>query len=277
MNLRRGQPWNGVPFSGQDTKNRFIQTRRHLGRGMGVDKRSLARRACCDYICERDILCLNEAGRPTRQGSPGRENRAHFGWFVCNRSRPISWRECSLSASETTMRSYVGDVLVKVPFDESDPCYQMVHAFLERAEGAMRFEEVTFCRLRRWVYMSHRLHAEQPGIEAGHLPISNGLRRCVMFVRWQGGSRLARGFDFPIPMDGRMECVWPSRSDVSRGHSHGTGGHNECGCARACVELKKQPRRLGPADEYGWTLGRGSYRTVLRQLRLVALRDPGQR
>jgi hypothetical protein len=81
----------------------------------------------------------------------------------------------------------------------------MVHAFLERAEGAMRFEEVTFCRLRRWVYMSHRLHAEQPGIEAGRLPILNGLRRFVMFVRWQGGSRLARGFDFPIPMDGRME------------------------------------------------------------------------
>ena len=140
MNLRRGQPWNGVPFSGQDTKNRFIQTRRHLGRGMGVDKRSLARRACCDYMRERDILCLNEAGRPTRQGTPGRENRAHFGWFVCNRSWPISWRECGLYASETTMRSYVGDVLIKVRFDESDRAIKWCTPFssAQRAPCASR-------------------------------------------------------------------------------------------------------------------------------------------
>ena len=42
----------------------------------------------------------------------------------------------------------------------------------------------------------------------------------------------------------------------------------------ACVELRKQRRKLGPTN-VRLELGRGSYRTIVRHLKLLAFLDRG--
>jgi hypothetical protein len=42
------------------------------------------------------------------------------------------------------MRSYAGQVFIDVPFDEANPQYQKVQAFLEHPDGTMRFDDVKF-------------------------------------------------------------------------------------------------------------------------------------
>jgi hypothetical protein len=56
----------------------------------------------------------------------------------------------------------------------------------------------------------------------------------------------------------------------------GRNGITAADVARACVALRKQRRTLGPTN-VRLELGRGSYRTIVRHLRLLAFRDAGQR
>jgi hypothetical protein len=47
----------------------------------------------------------------------------------CSGLMTIPWRECGPYASETVMRSYVDEVFIDVPFDETDPQSQKVQAY----------------------------------------------------------------------------------------------------------------------------------------------------
>ncbi|MDW3688512.1 hypothetical protein RA280_43690 [Cupriavidus sp. CV2] len=87
-----------------------------------------------------------------------------------SRKRILEWleheqvpcRECGPYASETTMRSYAGEVFIDVPFDEADPLYQKVQAFLERPDGTMRFDGVKFYIVTLEFAMKNA-HHDEPG------------------------------------------------------------------------------------------------------------------
>lgn len=54
----------------------------------------------------------------------------------------------------------------------------------------------------------------------------------------------------------------------------GRKGISAADVVRACVSLKKQRRKLGPTN-VRLELGKGSYRTIVRHLRLLAIREVG--
>ncbi|TCF97861.1 hypothetical protein BZM26_28950 [Paraburkholderia strydomiana] len=60
------------------------------------------------------------------------------------------------------MGSYAGEVFIDVPYDEADPMYQKVQAFLEFPDGTMRFDDVRF-----WiVFLEHAMknaRHDEPG------------------------------------------------------------------------------------------------------------------
>lgn len=55
----------------------------------------------------------------------------------------------------------------------------------------------------------------------------------------------------------------------------GRKGISAADVVRACVSLKKQRRKLGPTN-VRLELGKGSYRTIVRHLRLLAIREVGK-
>lgn len=92
----------------------------------------------------RDVLYLEfkRAKPPNREDHKVLESRKHIlDWLV---GEGIGWRECAPFASETTMRSYAGEVFLDVPFDRRNPLYRKVQAFLEYPDGTMRFSDVGF-------------------------------------------------------------------------------------------------------------------------------------
>ena len=57
----------------------------------------------------------------------------------------IAWTPCGHFANEGLMMGYRGQIYIDVPYDESDPQYQQLTAYLEHEDGSMRYPTVTFC------------------------------------------------------------------------------------------------------------------------------------
>ncbi|MFL9906761.1 hypothetical protein [Paraburkholderia sp. RL17-337-BIB-A] len=111
---------------------------------------------------QRDVLYLAfvRGSRPFYENYESLDSRKRIlQWFD---DESIPWRECGRYASETTMRSYAGKVFIDVPFDETNPQYQKVQAFLEHSAGSMRFDDVKFYVVPLQDAMKNA-HHDEPG------------------------------------------------------------------------------------------------------------------
>jgi len=70
---------------------------------------------------QRDVLYIAfvRAESPNFEDYENLESRKRILQWLDDESVP--WRECGPYASETTMRSYAGEVFIDVPFDETNP------------------------------------------------------------------------------------------------------------------------------------------------------------
>ncbi|MCP3024301.1 hypothetical protein [Cupriavidus basilensis] len=111
---------------------------------------------------KRDVLYLDfvEAKRPHYADYRRLDSRVRITQWLD--SEHISWCECGPFASEMVMRSYAGEIYVDVPFDEADAQYRTVQAFLEHADGTMRFDNVKFYIVTLERAM-HNAHHDEPG------------------------------------------------------------------------------------------------------------------
>lgn len=80
-------------------------------------------------------------------------------WLNKNR---IAWQECVPMTSDNCSCSYIGDVYLDVPYDESDPQYQLVMNYLENPDGSLRDENVHFCYVSLENAMKNA-HHDEPG------------------------------------------------------------------------------------------------------------------
>ena len=74
----------------------------------------------------------------------------------------IAWQACGDVADEACMCSYLGQIYIDIPFDESNPQYQLVRDYLENSDGTMRNEQVTFCYLPL-EHAMRNAHHDEPG------------------------------------------------------------------------------------------------------------------
>ncbi|WP_254073716.1 hypothetical protein [Burkholderia sp. S171] len=111
---------------------------------------------------QRDVLFLAfmRAERPYREDYKTVEVRTRIlQWFD---DELIPWQECGPYASETTLRSYAGEIFIDVRFDTDDWQYQKVQAFLEHPNGTGRFEDVRFYAVPLDFAMKNA-HHDEPG------------------------------------------------------------------------------------------------------------------
>ena len=80
-------------------------------------------------------------------------------WFD---THGIAWQRCGPVASETSFRSYLGEIYIDIPFDENNPQYQLARDYLENADGTMRDDNVRFYCLPLEVAMRN-VHHDEPG------------------------------------------------------------------------------------------------------------------
>jgi hypothetical protein len=111
---------------------------------------------------KRDVLYLDfeKAKRPHYNDYRQLESRIRILQWLD--SEHIHWCECGPYASETTMRSYAGEIFLDVPFDETDTQYRKVQAFLEHPDGSMRFDDVNFYIVTLQLAMRNA-HHDEPG------------------------------------------------------------------------------------------------------------------
>lgn len=119
---------------------------------------------------QRDVLFLQFSDPVDQQGeddgrlvcadwksSAGR--LAVIRWLDDNR---IAWHPCGDVADVNYMRSYAGHIYIDVPFDETDPVYQKLRAYLENPDGSMRRPGVLFFALQLHIAMKNA-HHDEPG------------------------------------------------------------------------------------------------------------------
>ena len=58
--------------------------------------------------------------------------------------RSIAWKPCGPVANENCMPSYCGSLYVDVPYDTTDPRYELLRDYLENPDGTMRHPTVIF-------------------------------------------------------------------------------------------------------------------------------------
>lgn len=74
----------------------------------------------------------------------------------------IAWRPCGRVADENCMLSYRGDIYVDVPYDTTDPTYELLRDYLENPDGTMRHPTVTFEYYPLEMAMKNA-HHDEPG------------------------------------------------------------------------------------------------------------------
>jgi hypothetical protein len=74
----------------------------------------------------------------------------------------IPWQPCGPVADEQCMSSYRGDVYVEVPYDTTNPTYQLLQTYLENPDGTMRHPTVTFLYYPLELAMKNA-HHDEPG------------------------------------------------------------------------------------------------------------------
>jgi len=73
------------------------------------------------------------------------------------RKNKLPWLACAHEAS-----SYLGDIYIDVPFDESNPHYQLLKDYLENPDGTMRDKRIRFGYLSLENAMKNA-HHDEPG------------------------------------------------------------------------------------------------------------------
>lgn len=74
----------------------------------------------------------------------------------------VRWRECGPFANPNLMASYMGQVYLDVPYDESLPAYRQLCDYLEHPDGSMRHPGVRFCVMPLDYAMRNAEH-DEPG------------------------------------------------------------------------------------------------------------------
>ena len=74
----------------------------------------------------------------------------------------IHWQMCGHVANENALLPYLGNIYIDVPFDESDPQYQLVRDYLENPDGTPRDERIRFYYLPLKLAMKNA-HHDEPG------------------------------------------------------------------------------------------------------------------
>ncbi|GJH13626.1 hypothetical protein CBA19CS11_32330 [Caballeronia novacaledonica] len=113
---------------------------------------------------QRDVLYLTfppaePLAEPRRSYESLDSRERIIAWLDAN---AVGWTMCGHVASENTMRSYAGQIYIDVPYDSEDPTYQRVQAFLEFADGSMRFEDAKFWVVSLEEAMKNA-HHDEPG------------------------------------------------------------------------------------------------------------------
>jgi hypothetical protein len=80
-------------------------------------------------------------------------------WFDAN---AIEWRPCAHAGSTQIMMSYKGQIYIDLAFNETDPRYQKVCAYLENPDGTMAFDGATF-RYYPLSLAMENAHHDEPG------------------------------------------------------------------------------------------------------------------
>jgi hypothetical protein len=94
---------------------------------------------------QRDVLSIRFHARDTDsleydyQRDPVRQRI--ISWLD---ERGIAWQPCGPVANENGMWPYCGSLYVDVPYNTSDPTYELLRAYLENPDGTMRHPTVTF-------------------------------------------------------------------------------------------------------------------------------------
>lgn len=89
---------------------------------------------------QRDVLFLEFSSTAAPYASnPVREKI--LTWFDAN---GIVYAECGGYTSEMRSEPYRGQIYIDVPYDVSDPVYMQLEAFLENADGSMRWDGTRF-------------------------------------------------------------------------------------------------------------------------------------
>ena len=110
----------------------------HPGKFMDHDDRSWL-----DYDCDQDD-----------------RRTAVIKWFD---EHGIAWQMCGHFANENIIECpHLGQIYIDVPYDESDPQYQLVRDYIENPDETLRDENV------RWYYLSLEVamknaHHDEPG------------------------------------------------------------------------------------------------------------------
>ncbi|MBA5606789.1 hypothetical protein H3H36_15640 [Duganella sp. FT3S] len=107
---------------------------------------------------QRDVLFLEFTDRKQPYASnPEREEI--LAWFDAN---GIGYMACGGYTNEERMESYRGQVYIDVPYDVGDPAYKQLEAFLENADGSMRWEGTRFI-CYPLDYCMRNAHHDTPG------------------------------------------------------------------------------------------------------------------
>jgi hypothetical protein len=68
--------------------------------------------------------------------------RQIIAWFDAN---AIGWAPCGPVGSTTFFGPYLGQIYIDIPYEESDPAYLRLAAFLEKPDGSSALPGARFC------------------------------------------------------------------------------------------------------------------------------------
>lgn len=115
---------------------------------------------------------IDQIGRAQQRDVLGLEFSGFQGHYAANPMREkilawlehkgIAYMECGGYTSETRMESYRGQIYIDLPYDVADPAYLELEAYLEDADGSMRWQGVRFT-LYTLGYCMKNAHHDEPG------------------------------------------------------------------------------------------------------------------
>ena len=114
-----------------------------------------------DYIArvkKRDVLYVH-FGRPDVYYEDLTVRQDLLAWLNEN---GIGWMPCSHFASENGFASYKGQLYIDLPFDASNPKYQLLEKHLENEDGSSRIPGVYFMYVPLEEAMKNA-HHDEPG------------------------------------------------------------------------------------------------------------------
>ncbi|QEZ47992.1 hypothetical protein [Cupriavidus oxalaticus] len=113
---------------------------------------------------QRDVLYLSffDAGGDWRVPGNWQQNATReqvIAWLATN---GYGWEPCGEIAKEAAMASYGGSIYVDTAFDQADPSYQALAAFLEHPDGTPRLPGMKFWAVSLDAAMQNA-HHDAPG------------------------------------------------------------------------------------------------------------------